>query len=208
MPRTPGYPLSPADTLVSLPPAQPPKLSPAEASSPRISRARKLVLLALFCLAQFLDVFNNSALFSAIPTLRNDLGFDESGATWLISAYQLTFASFLLIAGKIADVYDPSTFSPTISRSDWQCSCPHLEKSFVAGVTVLGFISLGAGFLNAQIPLIVLRALGGLAAAQTIPSALTLLVNVFPDPDEQALAIGIFGGVGAVANGGCIFLSV
>lgn len=45
-----------------------------------------------------------------------------------------------------------------------------------------------------------LRALGGLAAAQTIPSALTLLVNVFPEPDEQALAIGIFGGTGAVAN--------
>jgi MFS family permease len=80
-----------------------------EASSPQISKARKLTLLALFCLAQFLDVFNNSALFAAIPTLRRKLGFDEGGATWLISAYQLTFASFLLIAGKIADVYNPST---------------------------------------------------------------------------------------------------
>lgn len=83
--------------------------------------------MILFCLAQFLDVyvifafcflipalitilhrFNNSALFSAIPSLHNELGFDESGITWLISAYQLTFASFLLIAGKISDVYDPS----------------------------------------------------------------------------------------------------
>jgi MFS family permease len=73
----------------------------------------------------------------------------------------------------------------------------------VAGVGVLGFISLGAGFLNAQIPLIILRALGGIAAAQTIPSALTLLVNVFPEPDEQALAIGVFGGTGAVANSEC-----
>jgi hypothetical protein len=125
---TPGFPLSRAETLVSLPPTQSPKVSipplPAtvtEAPTPRLSKARKLILLALFCIAQFLDVFNNSALFSAIPTLRNDLGFDESGATWLISAYQLTFASFLLIAGKIADVYDPSKLSKTISRSDWQC---------------------------------------------------------------------------------------
>lgn len=75
-----------------------------------------------------------------------------------------------------------------------------VEKAFVAGVFILGLLSLGAGFLNAQIPLIVLRALAGIAAASTIPSALTLLVNVFPDEDEQARAIGIFGGSGAVAN--------
>jgi MFS family permease len=54
------------------------------------------------------QVFNNSALFSAIPRLKEDMGMTESDATWLISAYQLTFASFLLIAGKISDVYDPS----------------------------------------------------------------------------------------------------
>jgi MFS family permease len=53
-------------------------------------------------------VFNNSALFSAIPRLKEDMDMTESDATWLISAYQLTFASFLLIAGKISDVYDPS----------------------------------------------------------------------------------------------------
>jgi MFS family permease len=61
-------------------------------------------------------------------------------------------------------------------------------------------VSLGAGFINSQIPLIVLRAFGGVFAALTIPSALTLLVNVFPDEEEQARAIGIFGGSGAVAN--------
>jgi MFS family permease len=74
------------------------------------------------------------------------------------------------------------------------------ERAFVIGLTALGLLSLGAGFLNAQIPLIVLRALAGIAAAQTIPSALTLLVSIFPEPNEQALAIGVFGGTGAVAN--------
>lgn len=90
-----------------------PLAAEGQTSSPQLSSTRKYALLALFCLAQFLDVFNNSALFSAIPTLRAELGFDESGATWLISAYQLTFASFLLIAGKISDVYDPSK-SPSV----------------------------------------------------------------------------------------------
>jgi hypothetical protein len=113
-------PLSRCETLVDASSDATSAKSPAsinkDPSSPRLSSARKLALLALFCLAQFLDVFNNSALFSAIPTLRRDLGFDESGATWLISAYQLTFASFLLIAGKIADVYDPSRCSSLLGK--------------------------------------------------------------------------------------------
>jgi MFS family permease len=201
MPHTSSFLNSPVDTLISPSPAQSPQIHASlhlvdstEASSPRISKARKLVLLVLFCIAQFLDIFNISALFSAIPTLRNDLGFDESGATWLTSAYQLTFASFLLISGKIVDVYDPSKLTRIffkLGRLAWLMFLS--EKSFIAGIAVLGLISLGAGFLDAQIPLIVLRALEGLAAAQTVPSALTLLVNVFSEPDEQALAIGVFG---------------
>ena len=62
-------------------------------------------------------------------------------------------------------------------------------------------LSIGAGFVSSKIPLIVLRALSGIAASMTIPSALTLLVNVFTEPTEQARAIGVFGGCGAVGNG-------
>ncbi|KAJ7751977.1 major facilitator superfamily domain-containing protein [Mycena metata] len=147
----------------------------------QLSLAKKCALLALFCLAQFLDVFNGSALYATIPTLRKDLGYSETGATWLISAYQLTFASFLLSAGKISDVYDPKIV-------------------FVGGVAIQGLLGLGAGFVNTRIPLIVLRALNGVAAAQTIPSALSLIINVFPEQDEQAFALGAFGGTGAIAN--------
>lgn len=83
--RMPGSaPLSPAPTLV-------------ESRLPQYSNARKYVLLFIFCLAQFLDAFNNSALFSAIPSLIKDLNITESESTWIISAFQLTFASFLLI---------------------------------------------------------------------------------------------------------------
>lgn len=75
------------------------------------------------------------------------------------------------------------------------------EFAFIGGVAGLGVLSVGAGFVTSKIPLIVLRALCGIAASMTIPSALTLLVNVFTEPAEQARAIGVFGGCGAVGNG-------
>lgn len=75
------------------------------------------------------------------------------------------------------------------------------EFAFIGGVSGLGVLSIGAGFVTSKIPLIILRALCGIAASMTIPSALTLLVNVFTEPEEQARAIGVFGGCGAVGNG-------
>lgn len=83
----------------------PPTLSPAETLvngklPGRPSTARKYVLLLIFCLAQFLDAFNNSSLFSAIPALVISLDMTESESTWIISAFQLTFASFLLVVRR------------------------------------------------------------------------------------------------------------
>jgi hypothetical protein len=62
-----------------------------------LSLARKLGLLCIFCLAQFLDAFNIASLYSALPALETSLGMTGSQSTWIISAFQLTFASFLLI---------------------------------------------------------------------------------------------------------------
>ncbi|KAG1718342.1 major facilitator superfamily domain-containing protein, partial [Suillus occidentalis] len=108
-----------------------------------LSLTRRLILLVIFCLAQFLDSFNNSALFSAIPALEVSMGMTESQSTWIISAFQLTFASFLLISGRISDVYNP-------------------KIAFIGGVSGLGIISLCAGFVDDTIPIIILRALSGI----------------------------------------------
>ncbi|KIK95726.1 hypothetical protein PAXRUDRAFT_826748 [Paxillus rubicundulus Ve08.2h10] len=164
----PPAPLSPTETLTHEPPKQ-------------LSLARKLVLLSMFCIAQFLDAFNNSALLAAIPALEGSMGITESESVWIISAFQLTFASSLLISGRISDVYNP-------------------KKAFVGGLSALGVLSIAAGFVNDKIPIIILRALLGIGSAMTVPSALTLLVNAFPDPLHQARAIGVFGGCAAVAN--------
>ncbi|KAG1850039.1 major facilitator superfamily domain-containing protein [Suillus tomentosus] len=109
------------------------------------------------------------------------MGMTESQSTWIMSAFQLTFASFLLISGRISDVYNP-------------------KIGFVSGVSGLGIISLCAGLVDDTIPLIILRALTGIASSMTIPSALALLVNVFPEPLEQARAIGIYGGCACIGN--------
>lgn len=153
----------------------------------RLSVTRKLVLLFMFCLAQFLDAFNITALFTAIPALEVSMNMTASQSTWMFSASQLTFSSFLLISGRISDVYNPKT-------------------AFIGGVFGLGITSLCAGFVDDKIPIIILRALSGIASAMSIPSALKLLVNVFTDPREQAWAIGLFGGCGAVASFGGLLI--
>ncbi|GBE85688.1 Cephamycin export protein [Sparassis crispa] len=139
--------LSPAQTLVD------------GRVPPKYSTFRRYFLLLIYCCAQFLDAVNNCALYSAIPSLVISLNISESQSTWIISAFQLTFASFLLISGRVSDVYSP-------------------KLVFTAGIAALGAISIGAGFVHDKITLIILRAL----------------------PTEQARAIGIFGGCGAVGN--------
>ncbi|EJD50836.1 MFS general substrate transporter [Auricularia subglabra TFB-10046 SS5] len=145
------------------------------------SPAKKIFLLALFCVAQFLDAFNISALLSAIPIMSVELDLSTTESVWLVSAYQLTFASFLLCSGRISDVYNP-------------------KYAFIAGALVLGVFSVIGGVMPDKIALLVMRALSGIAAALTIPSSLTLLVRLFPGEREQARAIGIFGGSGALGN--------
>ncbi|KAH7106654.1 MFS general substrate transporter [Auriculariales sp. MPI-PUGE-AT-0066] len=144
-----------------------------DSPSANISSFRKYTLLLLFCASQFLDAFNVSALFSAIPIMTTELDLNASEAVWLVSAYQLTFASFLLCSGRISDLYNP-------------------KYGFVVGNFTLGMFSLGAGFCDNKIGLFVLRALSGVSAAMTIPSSLTLL--------EQAGAIGVYGGSAALGN--------
>ena len=103
-----------------------------DAHPKRFSLTRKLVLLLMFCFAQFLESFNNSALFPAIPALEVSMGITQSQSPWIISGFQLTFASFLLIvcvitfsletsshpllkSGRISDVYDPSKCSANVA---------------------------------------------------------------------------------------------
>lgn len=71
------------------------------AGRPIPSTVRKCLLLALFCLAQFLDVFNNSGIYPAIPIMAKELNMTGGESVWIVSATQLTFAAFLLLVSLI-----------------------------------------------------------------------------------------------------------
>ena len=91
-------------------------------------------------------------------------------------------ANGIMQSGRISDVYSP-------------------KPAFVSGAMILALTHLGGGFVRQKIALLVLRALGGIGGALTIPSALTMIVALFPDQRSQGRAIAIFGGTGGVGNG-------
>ncbi|KAI0042849.1 MFS general substrate transporter [Auriscalpium vulgare] len=148
---------------------------------PVLGKVKKGILLALFCLAQFMDAFVASALFPAIVALEEGLGIAANEVTWVFSAYSATFAAFLLISGRVADIYS----------AKW---------AFVVGAALVGLFSLGCGFVHGKVALFILRALAGIGASLTVPSALSLIVEWFPEPDEQSRAIALFGAGGGVGN--------
>lgn len=143
---------------------------------------RKVIVLGLLCTAIFLDVFNSTALSTALPVISVQLKISNSESVWLYGAYQLTFSAALLVCGRISDLYNP-------------------KSVFVIGSSTLSIFTLIAGFIRKKIPLIILRGLMGCGAALTIPSAQHLIVHMFPDPASQAKALSTFasfGGTGLV----------
>ncbi|KAF4609874.1 hypothetical protein D9613_010411 [Agrocybe pediades] len=153
--------------------------NPSFTALKNLSKARKLLVLVVLCSALFLDTFNNSSLFAAIPPIALQLNIPNSQSVWLLGAYQLTFAALLLISGRVSDLYNPK----------WV---------FLLGATAMAVFALISGFIRSEIPLIVLRALMGAGGALTIPSAQHLIVHIFPEPEEQAKALAIFGGMGGI----------
>ncbi|PPQ70822.1 hypothetical protein CVT24_001039 [Panaeolus cyanescens] len=146
-----------------------------------LTNGRKATILCILCFALFLDTFNNNSLFAAIPHISAQLGIRVSQSAWLLAAYQLTFAALLLISGRVTDLYNPK----------WV---------FTFGAIVMGIFNIAAGFIRAEIPLIIFRAIMGAGGALTIPSAQHLIVHMYPDPAEQARAIALFGAMGAVGS--------
>ncbi|KAH9936571.1 MFS general substrate transporter [Fomitopsis serialis] len=167
-------PSSETPSVTASPPAARKQLS-------SLSSARKLTLLVIFCLAQYIDSFNISALFAATPPISVDLDISNAVSVWTTSAYQLTFAAFLLTSGRLSDLYSP-------------------KYVFLAGAFIISFTSLGCAFVRAQVPLFLLRAFMGVGAALNIPSAMQIIVRMFPTPHVQSKAVAAFAGSAALGN--------
>ncbi|WP_433204843.1 DHA2 family efflux MFS transporter permease subunit [Dactylosporangium sp. CS-047395] len=142
-------------------------------------RNRWLALVAV-ALGTFMTYLDNNVVNVALPSIQSDLHLSISGLEWIASAYILVFAGLLLVGGRVADVFG-------------------MRPMFFAGLGIFTAASVAAGLAGSQEMLIGARAVQGIGAALLTPTALALLTELFPDPKERGAAIGVWGGVGALA---------
>src|SRR5215831_11339934 len=141
---------------------------------------RRWVGLVAVALATFMTYLDNNVVNVALPSIQRDLHLGISGLEWIASAYILVFAGLLLVGGRLADVFG-------------------MRSAFFAGLGIFTAASLAAGLAGSQEWLIAARAAQGVGAAVLTPTTLALLPMLFPDARERATAVGIWGGVGALA---------
>ncbi len=143
------------------------------------SRARWLALFVL-CLGDLMIVLDVTIVGVALPSIREDLGFSEASLAWVINAYLITFGGFLLLGGRLGDLFGH-------------------RRLFLIGITVFTLASALCGLATSQEMLIVARAVQGFGGAVVSAVALSLMMTLFTEPAERAKAMGVFG---FVASGG------
>jgi EmrB/QacA subfamily drug resistance transporter len=145
-----------------------------------VEKNRRWWALVAVALGTFMTYLDNNVVNVALPSIQRDLHLSIEGLEWIVSAYVLVFAGLLLAGGRIADVLGT-------------------RGAFFAGLGVFTLASAAAGLAQNQEMLIGARAVQGIGAALLTPASLALLPALFPDPRERGTAIGVWGGVGALA---------
>jgi EmrB/QacA subfamily drug resistance transporter len=146
------------------------------------SRTRWFALYVL-CLASLMIVLDTTIVNVALPSIREDLGFSQTSLAWVVNAYLLTFGGFLLLGGRLGDLFGH-------------------RRLFLAGITLFTLASLGCGLAQSQEFLVTARAVQGLGGAVASAVSLSLMMNLFTEPADRAKAMGVFGFV--AAGGGSI----
>ncbi|MFG3657057.1 MFS transporter [Streptomyces sp. NPDC047706] len=151
------------------------------AADPRISRRTGVptwTVVALACSGQFLVVLDVSVVNVALPSMRAELGLSGSGLQWVVNAYAIAFAGFMLLGGRAGDLYGR-------------------KRMFLVGLALFTLASLGGGLAQQGWQLLAARALQGLGAAVLAPSTLTILTAAVPEGAARARAIATWTAVGA-----------
>jgi EmrB/QacA subfamily drug resistance transporter len=145
-----------------------------------LTTRRRWLALYVLCLADLMIVLDSTIVNVALPSIRDDLGFSEESLAWVVNAYLLTFGGFLLLAGRLGDLYGQ-------------------RRVFLFGIAEFTLASLLCGLATSQTFLIVARAVQGLGAAVVAAIALSLIMILFTEPAERAKAMGM---IGFVLSGG------
>lgn len=145
--------------------------------------SKRWLALYVLCLGVLMIVLDTTIVNVALPSIRNDLQFSETSLVWVVNAYMLTFGGFLLLGGRLGDLFGH-------------------RRLFLGGIVLFTIASLACGLANSQGLLITARAIQGLGGAVVSAVALSLIMNLFTEPGERAKAMGIYGFV--CAGGGSI----
>ena len=137
--------------------------------------------LILCCLAQFMVILDVSVVNVALPSIRHDLGFSAVDLQWVVNAYTIAFAGFLLLGGRAADLLGH-------------------KKVLIAGLLLFAAASLAGGLSQTQEQLTVARALQGLGGAVVAPATLSILTTTFTEGAERNRALAAWGAMGAAGG--------
>ncbi|MBC6492798.1 MFS transporter [Flavihumibacter stibioxidans] len=148
---------------------------------------KRWMALALLCTAQFMVIMDTSIIGVALPAIKADLGYSQSGLQWIFNAYVILFGGLLLLGGRLSDLFGA-------------------RKIFMWGFGILSAASLLAGAAWTPEVLNAARALQGMGSALIAPAAMTLLMGTFSDPKELGKAFGFWGASAAAGGSAGVFL--
>jgi MFS family permease len=147
-------------------------------------RSRWLALYVL-CLGVLMIVLDVTIVNVALPSIQAELGFTQSNLAWVVNAYLIAFGGLLLLAGRLGDLVGQ-------------------RRVFLIGLTIFTAASVLCGVSSSQVMLVLARFVQGVGGALTSAVVLGMIVTMFPEPKEQAKAIGVYGFVASA--GGAIGL--
>jgi EmrB/QacA subfamily drug resistance transporter len=148
-----------------------------------VSLDKRWLALYMLCAGELMIVLDTTVVNVALPSIQADLGFTDTALVWVVNAYMLTYGGFLLLGGRLGDLYGR-------------------RRLFLSGITLFTVASVVCGVSASQPVLVAARAVQGLGGAVVSAIALSLIMNLFSETAERAKAMGIYGFV--CAGGGSL----
>ena len=144
---------------------------------------KRWLALIVLMLGDLMIVLDSTVVNIALPSIRADLGFTETSLVWVVNAYLLTFGGFLLLGGRLGDIFGA-------------------RRVLLIGLALFTFASLVCGLANSREMLVIARAIQGIGGAVVSAVALSLIMNLFTEERERVRAMALFGFV--MAGGGIV----
>jgi EmrB/QacA subfamily drug resistance transporter len=158
-------------------------------SAEQIAEKNRWIALVVLCTGMLMIVLDATVVNVALPSIQDDLGFTQSTLAWVVNAYLIAFGGLLLLAGRLGDL---------LSR----------RGMFLSGLAVFTLASAACGMAQSEGMLVGARFVQGIGGAMTSSVVLGMIFTMFPEPREQAKAMGVFsfvasggGSVGLIAGG-------